>query len=133
MMSIVARKKSKTRDSRPAILSGLVILSCLFQPVFCNEYLPVRMFFGDVLSSMDNEKTALWLDPYDTASSLMRASNSFSYDDFYHAEAPNRDQIAESECLTGSALLKRRTWALMPWWNMKKGFVRNSNSDDSYL
>ena len=127
---IVARSK-KTHDARPVVLSGLVVLFGLFQFAFGNEYFPFRMFFSDVLPSMDSEADALWFNPRDTAS-FMHAVNAFSYDDFYHAKASNSDQIVESERLAGSAILKRRTWALMPWWNLKKGFVCSSNADDSY-
>jgi hypothetical protein len=126
---IVARLKNKTHDARPVVLSGLVVLFCLFQFAFGNEYSPFRMFFGDVLPSTDIE--ALWFNPHDTAS-FMHAANAFSYDDFYHAKASNSDQIAESERLAGSAILKRGTWAVMPWWNVKKGFVCSSSADDSY-
>jgi hypothetical protein len=127
----IALSKNKTHDPRPLVLSGLIVLSGLFQFALGNEYFPFLVFFGDVLPSMDSEADALWFNPHDT-SSFMHVANSFSYDDFYHAKALDLNQIVESERLAGSAVLKRRTWALMPWWNVKKGFVCSSSADDSY-
>ena len=127
----IALSKNKTNDPRPLVLSGLIVLSGLFQFALGNEYFPFLVFFGDVLPSMDSEADALWFNPHDT-SSFMHVANSFSYDDFYHAKALDLNLIVESERLAGSAVIKRRTWALMPWWNVKKGFVCSSSADDSY-